>query len=223
MAYPGFEVFVELLDFIDGVEEDKDLRLFIDLLVEVLEDGADDVLVHFRLIIQDLVVILDSFQSDDLFAQLLLNQLVDVELDDVLDVFFVEIEELLLHGRRAGDQVRPISLHDLQDFGQSFLLLLVDIIYFVDSHELAVVKLQISPLGPIDKGLGHGHNDISMFVLLFIQSADLEPQLLRLLILSEIVVLLEDPLKLILQDVGLDYDHALWLEDLVLLHLSLAE
>ncbi len=89
---------MKFFNFIDGVEEDKDLRLFIDLFIKMFEDGSNDVFVHFCLILQDLEVILDSFKSNDLLSKLLLHQFIDVELDNIINMLLVEVQELFLHG-----------------------------------------------------------------------------------------------------------------------------
>jgi len=60
-------------------------------------------------------------------------------------------------------------------------------------------------------------------VFLLIQSTDFESQLFRFFILAELLILLQNSLKLILKNVGLDDDHSLRFEDFVGLNLSLAE
>lgn len=97
MSYPGFEVLVELLDVVNGVEEDEDLGVLLPLLVQLLEDSADDVFVHLGLGLHHLVIVPDSLKSD-LLSQFLLHQLVNVELYDILDILLVELHEFLLHG-----------------------------------------------------------------------------------------------------------------------------
>lgn len=132
---------MELSDLVYGVEEDEDLWFLLDLLIEVFKNGSDDVLMHIALIRCDFVVIFDSLKSDPLAIEITLNQLINIELDDVLRMLFVEACELLLHSGRAGNNIRSIVLTDLQYLSQGFLLLLEDIIDLVDSDELAVLQV----------------------------------------------------------------------------------
>jgi hypothetical protein len=74
------------------------LRLFVDLIVEILENSANDVFVHFGFICKHFEVVFNSLQGDDLFPQLFLYQFVDVKFDDIFYVLLVEIQELFFHG-----------------------------------------------------------------------------------------------------------------------------
>jgi hypothetical protein len=87
---------MEFFDFVDGIKKDKDLRLILALLVKFFEYRSDDKFMHFLPLLYGLVVIFDSLQSH-LFSQFFLDHFIDVELEDVLHMFFVEIQELFLH------------------------------------------------------------------------------------------------------------------------------
>ena len=59
---------MEFFYFVDGIKEDKYLRVFFSFRVEFFEDGADDVFMHFCFIFYNFIVIFDSLQGDNLFS-----------------------------------------------------------------------------------------------------------------------------------------------------------
>lgn len=81
---------MELFDFVDGVKEDKYLRLFIDLLIKVLKDGSNHILMHFSFISQNFIIILHSLKSYSCSSKLAMNQIIYVEFDHIFCVFFIE-------------------------------------------------------------------------------------------------------------------------------------
>lgn len=169
---------MELSDLVNGVEKDEDLRFLLYFFIEVFEDGSDDVLMHIALIRCDFVVIFDSFKSDLLAFEIALNDIVDVELNDILRMLFIETCELFLHSGRAGDNIGTMLFTDLEYLSQGFLLLLEDVVDLVDSDELTVVQFQIASLESIYERFRHADDDVSMLVLLLVHSADFELQLL---------------------------------------------
>ena len=52
---------MEFFDLIDGVKEDKHLGVVFPFLVQFLENGPNDVLMHICAVVHDFVVIFDSF------------------------------------------------------------------------------------------------------------------------------------------------------------------
>ena len=105
---------MELPDLVNRIEEDEDLWLFVYLLIKVFEDGSDDILMHVALIRCHLVVIFNSLEGD-LFSSFVfaLDNFVDVELNHLFCMLFVEGCELLLHSGRAGNDARSTGLSDL--------------------------------------------------------------------------------------------------------------
>jgi hypothetical protein len=150
-AYPCLKILVELSYLIDRIKEDKNLRLFIDLIVEILENSPNDILVHFGFIRKHFEVVFNSLQGDDLFPQLFLYQFVDVEFDDIFYILLIEIQELFFHGGRASNQIRPIIFAYFQDLGQGFFLLLVDVVDLINGDELAVIEVKVSPLKSVNE------------------------------------------------------------------------
>ena len=52
---------MEAIDFLNGGEEDKYLRLYLDLVVKMLEDCTDHKFMHLDSLFQHFVVALDTF------------------------------------------------------------------------------------------------------------------------------------------------------------------
>ena len=163
---------MEVFNFIYGVEEDKNLRP-IWTLIKFLKDSAYDELMHFSFSLHDFIIVFDALKGDS-FSQLLLNHFVYIEFYHIFGMFFVKVQELFFHGSWTSDDIRTVSFSYLQDLGQSLLLLLEDVVYFVYGYEFTVVKFQISPLTPIQKGFWHTHDDVSELMSLFIKTTYLE-------------------------------------------------
>ena len=87
---------MELFYFIDGIEEDKYLKVLFLFLVYLLEDSTNYVFMHLCLAWHDFEIISDTFQGH-LPTHLLLHHLAYVEFYHIFVVLLVEIEELLLH------------------------------------------------------------------------------------------------------------------------------
>ena len=98
--YPCFKILMEFFDLINGVKEDKYLRIFLSLLVNLRKDSGYDVLMHFCLVFHDFVVIFDTFQGHPFtfFTFFLLDHLIDVELDHIFNILLIKLKEFFLHG-----------------------------------------------------------------------------------------------------------------------------
>ena len=83
--YSSFEVLMKFFDFIDGVKEDKYLKVFFSLVIDFLKDGSDNVLVHIGFASHDFVIVFDSLEGNFL-SKLFLNHFIDVEFDDILNM-----------------------------------------------------------------------------------------------------------------------------------------
>lgn len=81
---------MELFDFVDGVKEDKYLRLFVDFFIKVFKNCSDYILMHFSLICQNFIIVLHSFKSYSCPSKFAMNQIIYIEFDHVFGVFFVE-------------------------------------------------------------------------------------------------------------------------------------
>lgn len=154
VAGVGFELFVELVDVLYAVEEHEHLGLLVLLLaaVELFEDLFQDEIVElgFRvaLSLNNFGVVLDPFQSD-LLPSLLLDLLVDVELHAVLVNPLVEVHEMFLHRSRAGNNIRLPVLDYFEQLLQRLLVHVVDLVYLVNGHKLALVQLHVTARVPV--------------------------------------------------------------------------
>ena len=93
---------MKLFDLVNRIEEDKELKTLFPLFINLLEYSANYILMHLVFAAHHLVVVLYPFQSYSL-SKLLLDDFIDVELDDILYMIFVEIQKLFLHCCRASD------------------------------------------------------------------------------------------------------------------------
>ena len=87
---------MELFDFIDGIEEDKYLRVFFSFLVDLGKYCTYYVFVHFGLVLHHFVIVFDTFKGHSL-TDLFLNHFVYVEFYHVFNVLFVKLKEFFLH------------------------------------------------------------------------------------------------------------------------------
>jgi hypothetical protein len=110
---------VKLFDFVDGIEENKDLWfLWYSFSIQIFEDSSNYVFMHLFLAGNSVIIILYSFQSDVAFTQLFLHDFADVELQHILCVLFVELHEFLFHCGRASYHVSlSRTLRYFKNFG----------------------------------------------------------------------------------------------------------
>lgn len=81
---------MKLLNFVNRIEEDKNLRLLLPFLVQLLKNGANDVLMHLLPSLHQFIVVFHSLQGHPL-PQLLLHHLVNIELNHVLHVLLIKV------------------------------------------------------------------------------------------------------------------------------------
>lgn len=107
---------MEIFDLIDRIKEDKHLRTraIFYFLIEMFEDSSDDILVHLFFRLADPIVIFNTLEGN-LFSQLLLDHLVDVELNHIFGVLIVELNEFLLHRGGTSDHIGTVGLCDFED------------------------------------------------------------------------------------------------------------
>ena len=60
----GGEVLMKFFDLIDGVKEDKHLRVFFPFFVQFLEDGVNDKFMDFSSVIDNFIIIPDSLEGN---------------------------------------------------------------------------------------------------------------------------------------------------------------
>ena len=168
---------MELFDFIDGIEEDKYLKVLFLLLVYLLEYRAYYVFVHFGLARHHLEVISDALQGH-LPAHFFLHHLAYVEFYHIFVVLFVEVEELFLHRGGTGHQIGFVVVSYLKNLAEGGLVLLEDVVDLVHGYELAVVEVEVAPLMPVDERLGHDHHDIPRLVSFLVHPSDGEVEFL---------------------------------------------
>lgn len=139
----------------------------------MFEDHIDDVLVHGVTIFHCLIIATHPLEADPL-PYLLLNELVNVDCYVIFNTFLKEVQELVLHCRRAHYQAWPRSTYYLQDFPEGGLVRYEYLVNLIDGHELTVLQIHVASLMSVEERLWLADYDICRLMCFLVQFAHCE-------------------------------------------------